>query len=560
MIFVVVLLGWWTCRHGGRSGAAAGAVSVGVSEVQRKDVPIFVDGLGTVQAFNTVLLRARVDGTLMQLSFTEGQEVKAGDVLAMLDPRPYQSLVDEAVAKKAQDEAQLANARVVLERNARLLKNKVIDQQSFDAAKLAVEQLEAVCQGDQATIDRARTQLDYTQIRSPIDGRTGIRFVDVGNVVLADDPTGIVLITQLKPISVIFTVSEKQLQPILAQQTSGARPGVSVLGAENSVPLAEGELTVVDNQIDQATATVKLKATFPNDDLKLWPGKFVTARLLLTTKTAALVIPATAVQRRANGAYVYVVANERAEIRSIKLGQTQANEATIEEGLKPGEQVIVSGHDKLHPGAIVTVTSPGNQLVSGAPAPRRQPPVAATQVVSTPAPSIVPAVAMASETAPPQPTVAPNATPTPTALPVLAATAPPSNEMQSPAATGEGSFVIGDRNAIVGRKVYFWGPQWAKKNRLSMSTAPKRFGGYAGAKDQVAASCGGAWQVSTQDAARPPSALPPFINVIATSSARQSGSIVSGDNKKIVVVKPDRGYRAKPARAGTGTVVAVSCE
>jgi multidrug efflux system membrane fusion protein len=290
-IGIVLLLGWWSCGE----RALRGNVSVVVRKAQRKDVPIFVEGLGTVQAFNTVLLRARVDGQLVQLSFTEGQDVKAGDLLAVLDSRPYQAILDEAIARKAQNDAQLANARVVLERNARLLARKVIDQQSYDTAKLAVDQLEAASQAEQAAIDRARTQLDYTQIRSPIDGRTGIRLVDLGNVVLADDPTGIVLITQLQPISIVFALAEQHLQPALARRAAGEHLPVLALESGSATRLGEGTLTVVDNQIDQATGTVKMKAAFPNDEFKLWPGKFVTVRLLLTTRKDAVVIPASAV-------------------------------------------------------------------------------------------------------------------------------------------------------------------------------------------------------------------------------------------------------------------------
>lgn len=378
----LVLLGWWSCHHraasdqaqtdgaaggrngrGGPPGAGGGAVPVVAAEVEQKDVPIFLDGLGTVQAFNTVTVRTRVDGELQQVLFSEGQEVTTGDMLAVVDPRPFQAALDQATAKKAQDEAQLGNARVVFTRNSDLLARKVIDQQTYDTSKFAVDQFEGTVQGDQAAIDNARTQLDYTQIKSPINGRTGIRLVDVGNVIHAADANGIVVITQLKPISVVFTLPEQNLQEILNQGAANGGLHVSALDRGNTTPLGEGTLAVVDNQIDQTTGTVKLKATFPNDDLKLWPGKFVNARLVLTTKKGATVIPASVVQRGPQGTYAYVIKPDKSvEMRQIKVAQTENNQTVVDDGLKPGEQVVVDGQYKLQPGAHVEIApAPGQQ-------------------------------------------------------------------------------------------------------------------------------------------------------------------------------------------------------
>jgi multidrug efflux system membrane fusion protein len=337
-----------------------------VGKVDQKDMPIYLDGLGTVQAFYTVTVHSRVDGELDKVLFTEGQDVKSGDLLAVVDPRPYQAALDQAIGKKAQDEAQLANAKMTLARNTDLLKKKVIDQQDFDTSKYSVDQFQAAVQADQAAIESAQTNLDYTQIKSPIDGRTGVRIVDPGNIVHASDQTGIVVITQMHPISVVFMLPEQNIQSIL--NAGGASDGLKVLALDrgNTATLDEGSLAVVDNEIDQTTGTVKLKATFPNKDLKLWPGKFVNARLVLTTQKNAAVIPTSVVQRGPQGVYAYVITpNKTAEMRPIKVGQTEGNFTIVENGLQPGEQVVVDGQYKLQPGAQVELTSPRQQAQTG---------------------------------------------------------------------------------------------------------------------------------------------------------------------------------------------------
>jgi membrane fusion protein, multidrug efflux system len=374
---LVLLIAWWSFHHsassdqsgssgaagtsGRRGGSRGGGAPVPVvaGKVEQKDMPIYLDGLGTVQAFNTVTVHTRVDGQLQQVLFSEGQDVKAGDLLAVVDPRPFQAALDQAIAKKSQDEAQLANAKVVLERNTDLLKKKVIAQQDFDSSKYQGDSLQAAVQADQAAIENARTQLDYTQIKSPIDGRTGVRLVDVGNIVHASDQTGMVVITQLHPISVVFTLPEQNLQEILNQGSANGGLKVLALDRGNTSTLDEGALAVVDNEIDPATGTVKLKATFPNNELKLWPGKFVNARLILTTRKDATVVPSSVVQRGPQGTYAYLIKPDKTvEMRPIKVAQTEANLTLVDEGLKPGEQVVVDGQYKLQPGAHVELTTP----------------------------------------------------------------------------------------------------------------------------------------------------------------------------------------------------------
>jgi multidrug efflux system membrane fusion protein len=337
-------------------------VPVVAGKVEQKDMPIYLDGLGTVQAFNTVTVHSRVDGALVQVNFSEGRDVKTGDLLAVVDPRPYQAALDQAKAQAALDQ-------VTLKRQADLRTRNVIAAQDYDTAV-------ANAQKSKAAAEAAQVNLDYCYIKSPIDGRTGVRLVDIGNVVHAADQIGIVVITQLHPISVVFTLPEQNLQEILNQGGANGGLHVTALDRGNTTTLDEGTLAVVDNEIDPATGTVKLKATFPNDDLKLWPGKFVNARLILTTLKNATVIPSSVVQRGPQGTYAYVIEpDQTVDMRPIKVGQTEANVTLVDEGLKAGEQVVVDGQYKLQPGAHVELTTPQPQprTLSGRPAQGRQP-------------------------------------------------------------------------------------------------------------------------------------------------------------------------------------------
>ncbi len=325
-----------------------GPVPVVTAKVEQKDMPIYLDGLGTVQAFNTVTVHPRVDGALVQVSFIEGQEVKTGDLLAVVDPKPYQAALDQANAQAALDQ-------VTLKRQADLRAKNVIAPQDYDTAVANAEK-------SKAAAEAAQVNFDYCSIKSPIDGRTGVRLVDIGNVVHAADTTGIVVITQLHPISVVFTLPEQNLQSIL--NAGGASGGLKVIALDraNTAALDEGSLAVVDNEIDQTTGTVKLKATFPNNDLKLWPGKFVNARLVLTTQKNATVIPSAVVQRGPNGTYAYVIKPDKtAEMRPIKVAQTENNLVLVQSGLQAGEDVVVDGQYKLQPGSHVELTSPPTQ-------------------------------------------------------------------------------------------------------------------------------------------------------------------------------------------------------
>jgi multidrug efflux system membrane fusion protein len=357
--------GWWMYTHKAQGepkapGAGRGElppVPVLAGVVVEKDVPIYLDGLGTVQAFNTVTVRARVDGQVTKVAFTEGQDVHAGDVLVQIDPDPYRTSLEQAVARKGQDEAQLANAKVDLKRYSDLLANEGVTQQVFDTQKALVNQLEAAVKVDQAVIESAKVQLAYTTITSPIDGRTGIRQVDQGNIVHASDANGLVVITQVKPISVVFTLPAQTLGLIQQQQAAGADLAVIAMGRDNTNVLAEGKLAVIDNQIDTTTDTIKLKATFANSNLALWPGQYVNPRLLLSVRKRSIVVPAPVVQRGPEGtAYAFVIKEDQTvEMRPVKVLQMEQGEALISEGLQPGERVVVDGQYKLQKGSRIKI-------------------------------------------------------------------------------------------------------------------------------------------------------------------------------------------------------------
>jgi len=331
-------------------------VPVSVASVTRQDVPFWLSGIGTVQALNTVTVHSRVDGELQKVFFTEGQEVKAGDPLAQIDPRPFQAALDQATAKKAQDEATLANAQLDLTRFEALALRDFASRQQADTQRALVAQLQAQIKGDQATIDNAQVQLGYTLIRSPVDGRIGFRDVDAGNIVHATDSTGIAVVTQTRPIDVIFTLPEGHLQAVQTAMSKGTLT-VAASSKENRTHLADGVLKLINNQVDQTTGTIQLKAEFPNAENALWPGEFVAAQLLLRTDKGALTVPSDAVQRGPNNAlYVYVVKpDDTVEMRSITAGRLGTQSAVVTGGVTEGERVIVSGQLKVEPGVRVAV-------------------------------------------------------------------------------------------------------------------------------------------------------------------------------------------------------------
>jgi len=336
------------------------AVAVTVEKVRQENVPVWLTGIGTVQASNTVTVRPRVGGALEKVNFTEGAIVKAGDIIAEIDPRPYESALAQAAAKKVQDEAQLANARLEETRFANLLKTDAVSKQQADQATATASQLEALVKADDAAIDAAKLDLEFTKVRAPISGRTGVRLVDAGNLVTANQETGIVVITEIQPISVIFTLPQQHLG---ALNTAINKPGapklkVEALG-ENSQMLDEGELELIDNQIDTATGTIKLKAKFTNEKLALWPGLYVSARVLVDTLADSLVVSPEVVQPGLDGQFAYVVKSDNTvDASTITTGLRVSQGVVITEGLKTGDTVVVSGQTKLRPGSKVAPQEP----------------------------------------------------------------------------------------------------------------------------------------------------------------------------------------------------------
>ena len=358
-----------------RGARGDGPVPVIAALTRRADVPVYLDGVGTVRALNTVTVRPQVDGRLISINFKEGQHVDRGHVLARIDPVTYQAAYDQAVAKKAQDEALLANAQIDFERYTRLMTTNSVARQQLDTQKSVVSQLEAQVRLDQALIDNAKAVLDYTNIIAPIDGRTGIRLVDQGNNVRAADATGIVVITQLQPISVLFNLPQQQLGDVNRAFGAGSLP-VEVFGADNKTVIDKGELKVVDNQVDQSTGTVKLKAEFPNREFQLWPGQFVNVRLLIETLNQVVVAPTAAVQRGPNGTFVFAVQPDNTVIvRLVTVSQQDETQAVITRGLQSDERVVTTGFARLTVGTQVAVTNAETVLPASAqPAePQRRP-------------------------------------------------------------------------------------------------------------------------------------------------------------------------------------------
>lgn len=348
---------WSTAQRAQRGRIGEGPVPVIAAAAKRADVPLYLDAVGTSRALNTVTVRPQVDGKLIQIAFTEGQNVKKGDVLARIDPTTFQAQLDQAIGKKAQDEAQLSNARLDLERYERLAATNSINRQQADTQRATVAQLEALVKSDQGAIDNARAILNYTTIAAPIDGRTGIRFVDEGNIVRTSDANGIVVLTQIQPISVFFNLPQQELSRVNKAFASGPVE-VQVLRSDTDAVIDRGKLTVVDNQVDQSTGTVRLKGEFPNAQLQLWPGQFVNVRLLVETLQNVVVVPTGAVQRGPRGTFVYVVKDDNtAAMRPVAIGHQDEVQAVVTQGVEAPERVVTTGFARLTEGTRVAASS-----------------------------------------------------------------------------------------------------------------------------------------------------------------------------------------------------------
>ncbi|HET6389666.1 efflux RND transporter periplasmic adaptor subunit [Hyphomicrobium sp.] len=349
--------GYWAWQH--RRVATQSAemkpdprVPVSVVTAETKNFPVYFDSLGQVQAWNTVTVRSRVDGEITKVAFEEGQFVKAGDLLIQIDPRPYQAALDQAVAKKAQDETNLANLKRDLQRFEKV-GTLAITQQQIDTQRSNIAQQESLIKADVGAIANAQVQVVYTTIKAPISGRVGFRLVDQGNIIHAGDAGGVATIAQLEPIAVIFTEPEEQLPRILKELKRGPLP-VTAYTSDGKQELATGELTLVDNQVDMTTGSIKLKGKFPNREHTLWPGLTVATRLLITTEKNVVVIPDAAVLRGPDKLFAYVVGpGNKAERRELVVGEIQDGQAVIQSGVKPGEKVVTSGYYRLEPGSLV---------------------------------------------------------------------------------------------------------------------------------------------------------------------------------------------------------------
>jgi len=357
---VLAVCAWMLAPQPSRTAAAtrsrSEAIAVDAAAATRRDVPVYLDGLGTVQAFYTVKVNSRVDGELDKVAFVEGQDVRRGQLLAQIDPRPYQAALDQAVAAKAKDTAQLENAKLDLQRYTVLAPQDLASKQQLDTQKALVAQLKAQIEADAAAIESARTELSYTQITSPINGRTGVRLVDPGNIVHASDTTGIVVLTQLKPIAAIVTLPEESIGAISDAMQKGAVSVTALSRDESKNELDRGTIQLIDNQIDPMTGTIHLKVIFPNTEERLWPGEFVSARILVRTARNVLTVPAQALQRGPDGLFVYVIGpDSKVEARTLKVGYNDEEVAVVEGGLTAGDRVAISNFYRLQPGALVSI-------------------------------------------------------------------------------------------------------------------------------------------------------------------------------------------------------------
>ena len=344
---------------------ASPAIPVTAGTVKVEDVPVFLNGIGTVQAYNSVAIKSRVDGQIVRVDFKEGQDVKEGDPLFQIDPRSYQAAVDQARAAKQKDEANLAGAQADLERYEKLLTPGWQTRQSYDQQKAQVAQLQAAIKGDEAQINTAKINLGYTDIRSPIDGRLGARLVDKGNIVHANDNTPLVMITEFKPIFVSFTLPQETLDDV-HENNKQAPLVVRAFSGDGKKQLAEGKLTLIDNMIDQATGTIHLKARFDNENERLWPGEFVSLRVILSMRRGVATVPQQTVQQGPNGHYAYVIKPDNTvERRAVEVASIQDGIAVITKGLAENERVVVDGQFRLTEGARVNPTAPAAQGAAG---------------------------------------------------------------------------------------------------------------------------------------------------------------------------------------------------
>lgn len=375
VIFVIALSGYYLVQRNNQKVASgksatrppARAIPVVTATAARGTMGVYLNGLGAVSAFNTVTTRTRVDGELIKVAFEEGQLVHAGDLLAKIDPRPYQVQLEQAEGQMARDQATLNNAQVDLKRYQVLMAQDAIPKQQLDTQVATVSQSEGAIKSDQAAIDSAKLQLVYCDIHSPISGRIGLRLVDQGNMVHAADVNGLAVVTQLQPIAVIFNIAEDNLPAVTQKMRAGAKLAVEAWDRDMKKKLATGILLTIDNQVDQTTGTVRFKASFPNEDDTLFPNQFVNARLLLDTKRNVVVVPAAAIQRSPDSMYVYVVKSDNTvEVRNIVSSLTEGDQSAVDTGLAPGDTVVIDGVDKLQPGAKVTVG--GNPPKGGHPA------------------------------------------------------------------------------------------------------------------------------------------------------------------------------------------------
>jgi membrane fusion protein, multidrug efflux system len=319
------------------------------------DVPIYLRGVGTVIAYNTVVVRSQIQGQIVSINFTQGQAVHTGDLLAQIDPRPYQAQLDQVTATRDRDQAQLANAQANLKRYSTLGNQGWATPQLVETQQAQVRQLQAAIKADEALIEAAQTQLSYTRLTSPIDGVTGIRQIDIGNIIHPTDPNGLVVVTQLQPISVIFTLPETELAQIQVQLAKGPLT-VEAYNQDNTIKLDEGKLDFIDNEILQTTGSVRFRADFPNPAHRLWPGELINVLLLIDTRHNGLTVSAPAVQQGPQGAYVYVIGSDsKVEARPVKVAEVSGGQALIDSGLTANEKVVIDGQYKLQPGARVTI-------------------------------------------------------------------------------------------------------------------------------------------------------------------------------------------------------------